>query len=116
MKYSGSCHCDAVHFEFYAEEITTALRCNCSMCKRRGAAMSDFFLAASDLVIKRGVDTLRTYQFGTQVAKHYFCGHCGIYPFHETMRKPGYYRVNLGCVEGIDAYELPCTVFDGKDL
>ena len=78
--------------------------------------MSDFFLAASDLHIDSGSELLRTYQFGTGVAKHRFCARCGIYPFHETMRKPGYLRVNLGCVDGLDAYALPCSVFDGKDL
>jgi hypothetical protein len=32
------------------------------------------------------------------------------------MRKPGHYRINLGCVEGVDALALPVEVFDGASL
>jgi hypothetical protein len=57
---------------------------------------------------------LGLYQFGAKIAKHYFCKNCGIYTFHETARKPGHYRANLGCVESVDALALPVEVFDGK--
>lgn len=59
---------------------------------------------------------LGMYQFGTKTARHYFCTRCGIYPFHETARFPDHFRVNLGCVEGIDTFALPFEVFDGKHL
>jgi hypothetical protein len=32
------------------------------------------------------------------------------------MRKPGHYRINLGCVDGVDALTLPVEVFDGASL
>ena len=115
-EYSGSCHCGAIRFTFSAQNINSGLRCNCSICRRRGAVMSDFFLPSSELDFADEDGLLKIYQFGTSVARHYFCSRCGIYPFHETMRMPGHYRVNLGCVEGIDAYALPCSVFDGKGL
>ena len=57
------------------------------------------------------------YQFDTKIAKHYFCKTCGIYPFHETMRVPGHYRVNLGCIDDIDTNEITdIEVFDGKSI
>lgn len=59
---------------------------------------------------------LGLYQFGIKTAKHYFCKTCGIYPFHETARKPGHFRVNLACVEGIDPFSMGFEVFDGKHL
>ena len=59
---------------------------------------------------------LGLYQFGLRTATHYFCKHCGIYTFHETARKQGHYRANLGCVEGIDPFSLEADVFDGKHL
>lgn len=78
--------------------------------------MSSAMIAIEQLEIISGQESLTLYQFGTNVAKHYFCKICGIYPFHETMRKPGYYRVNLGCVKDIDIYSLDTEVFDGKGL
>ncbi|MCW8943522.1 MAG: GFA family protein [Sedimenticola sp.] len=114
--YNGSCHCGDIRFTFEHEEIQTGLRCNCSICKRRGAVMSDFTLAAKDLVIDAKPGGLGLYQFGSGVAKHYFCKQCGIYPFHETLRMPGHFRINLGCVEEVNPYALETSVFDGKSL
>lgn len=59
---------------------------------------------------------LSLYQFGIKTAKHYFCKECGIYTFHETASVPGHYRVNLGCVEGVDTFNLEADIFDGKHL
>ncbi len=61
-------------------------------------------------------EQLGLYQFGNKTARHYFCKRCGIYTFHETSRKPGHYRANLGCVEGVDSYALEFDVFDGRHL
>ena len=116
MKYSGSCHCGAIQFEFNAEEITSGLRCNCSLCIRKGAIMSDFVLGPEQLTIKAEQGSLAAYEFGSDVAKHHFCNRCGIYPFHQTLRKPGHYRLNLGCIEGLDASGLPFDIFDGASL
>ena len=60
--------------------------------------------------------SLGLYQFGVKTAKHYFCKQCGIYPFHESSRKAGHYRVNLGCIDGMDTFALDADVFDGKNL
>ncbi len=113
MEYSGSCHCGAIRFQFSAAPIADGLRCNCSICLKKGALMSNFFIAPDDLKIEASSDALATYQFATHVAKHFFCKKCGIYTFHETKRKPGHYRVNLGCVDGIDSLSLPVVLADG---
>ena len=78
--------------------------------------MSTEMIAPDKLKIESEEGALGLYQFGIKTAKHYFCKHCGIYTFHETARKPGYYRVNLGCVEGIDTFSLTADIFDGKHL
>ncbi|GAA5315152.1 MAG: hypothetical protein AseanaTS_03560 [Candidatus Pelagadaptatus aseana] len=116
MQYRGGCHCGAVRFEFASEPIASGLRCNCSLCRRKGAVMTAFVLAPEELNIEVKNNALATYEFGGQVAKHHFCKVCGIYPFHQTLRKPGHYRVNLGCVDGIDTTHLPFEVFDGASL
>jgi len=78
--------------------------------------MSGFTLAPDELEIKTKDGALSLYQFGSKIAKHYFCNICGIYPFHETLRKPGHYRVNLGCIDDVDTDSLDVDVFDGKSL
>jgi len=114
--FQGSCHCGDVTFQFSGEPITQGLRCNCSICARKGALMSSEVYGPAQLTFQAAEGALGCYQFGSGVAKHYFCTRCGIYPFHETVRKPGHYRVNLGCVDGVDSLTLPTQVFDGKSL
>jgi hypothetical protein len=114
--YQGSCHCGAVKFGAEFEAIEKGLRCNCSICSRKGALMSADVIPESDLVIEADDDALGLYQFGAKTAKHFFCRHCGIYTFHETARFPGHYRVNLGCLDGVDTFTLPFEVFDGAHL
>jgi hypothetical protein len=114
--YQGSCHCGAVQFAFEAETIDKGLRCTCSICARKGALMAPEPIAPERFRIDAQEGALGLYQFGLKTAKHYFCKNCGIYTFHETARKPGHYRANLGCVEGIDCFTLPAEMFDGKHL
>lgn len=114
--YTGSCHCGNISFSFNHGKIDSGLRCNCSMCRRKGAVMSDFTLAPNEIDIQQKNDSLGLYQFDTKIAKHFFCNNCGIYPFHETIRKPGHYRVNLGCIDDVDTFNLKIDVFDGKSL
>lgn len=116
ITYNGTCHCGNIAFTFKHDKIEKGLRCNCSICKRKGALMSDFALAPDEIEITVKNDALGLYQFDTGIAKHYFCKTCGIYPFHITMRKPGHYRVNLGCVDAVDTFELPFDIFDGKSV
>ncbi|WP_455203679.1 GFA family protein [Kaarinaea lacus] len=114
--YQGSCHCGAIRFSYEGEAITKGLRCNCSICARKGAMMSPEPIASEQLKIETEDDALGLYQFGMKTAKHYFCKKCGIYTFHETARRPGHFRVNLGCLEGVDIFSLDADVFDGKHL
>jgi hypothetical protein len=114
--YQGSCHCGAVRFSFEGDKIEKGLRCNCSICKRKGAMMTTQAIAPDHFRIEAEEGALGLYQFGARTAKHYFCARCGIYTFHETARMPGHYRVNLGCIDAIDAFSLEFDVFDGKHL
>lgn len=116
-EYKGSCHCGAIRFNFTGPDlIDRGLRCNCSICRRKGALMTGFTVAPDEIRIDVKDDSLATYLFGGRVAKHHFCNKCGIYTFHQTMRKPGHYRINIGCIEGIDPTSLPGDVFDGASL
>jgi len=115
--YQGSCHCGAVRFSFASEQaIDHGLRCNCSMCKRKGAMMTPFVIAPEQFHIDAEPDALGLYQFGAKTARHHFCTRCGIYTFHVTARMPDHYRVNLGCIDGVDTFALETEVFDGAQL
>lgn len=115
-KYQGSCHCGAVKFSYVGEPIANGLRCNCSLCSRKGAMMTTEAIPPDHFDIDADEGALGLYQFGAETAKHYFCKHCGIYTFHETARMPGHFRANLGCIEGIDPFSLEADLFDGKHL
>ena len=78
--------------------------------------MSDFIIPADKIDIAANDGALGLYQFGSKIAKHYFCKTCGIYPFHETLRKPGHYRINLGCIDEIDTNTLDIEIIDGAGL
>ena len=115
-QYQGSCHCGAVKFSYSGDKIEKGLRCNCSICARKGAMMSPEMIPLENLQIEAEQGALGLYQFGSKTAKHFFCKTCGIYPFHETARKAGHYRVNLGCIENLDTDGFEVDVFDGKHL
>lgn len=78
--------------------------------------MSGFVLSEAALIRTIEKDALATYTFGTDVAQHHFCKLCGIYPFHQTLRQPGFYRVNLNCLDELDLKSLTLTAFDGANL
>ncbi len=111
--YCGRCHCGAVRFEARTT-LSPAVRCNCSFCRRRGAVMAN--VQAEDFRLLAGEDALGLYQWNTRIAKHYFCKRCGIYPFHRPRMRPEIYRVNVGCLDGVDPYAIEVTVQDGAAL
>jgi len=112
MNYTGSCHCGAIRFRFESDTITSGVRCNCSICVRKGTVMSARYLELDEVI---GEDNLSLYQWGDKMVNHYFCKICGIVPFHDSPVKPGR-RVNLGCVDGVDTFTLAIELIDGKSL
>lgn len=115
-RYSGSCHCGEIRFAFSGPEIAEAMRCNCSICKRKGALMTDFVIAPEQMSFGPGDCRTSIYRFDDGTAKHHFCPRCGIFTYVETRLDPGHYRVNLGCVDGIDCGSLTVRVYDGEAL
>ncbi len=114
--YRGACHCGAVRFTFRSEEITTGVRCNCSICIRKGAVMSSVYYPPDAFAAMEGLDLLTLYQFGDRVVNHWFCRTCGVYPFHDGPLKLGHYRLNLGCVDGVDPFALEIRLIDGRSF
>ncbi|EMD80754.1 GFA family protein [Vibrio diabolicus] len=108
-----SCHCGKVELELALPNgIEKPRRCDCSMCRRRGAIVASVPL--NGIRIVQGEDVLKQYQFNTRTAKHFFCGECGIYTHHQRRSDPSEYGYNVGCLEGVNPYELgTIEVMDG---
>jgi hypothetical protein len=101
----GSCHCGAVEFEVELHHGLEKLRrCNCSLCRRKGAVMASVLVGR--LKVVKGDDRLTLYQWNTRQAKHYFCSVCGIYTHHQRRSTPTEFGFNVACIEGIDPYSL----------
>lgn len=104
-KHRASCHCGAVVLEIdLPDGIVDPRRCDCSICRRRGAIVASVPLAGIRIV--KGEEALKLYQFNTNTAKHFFCTHCGIYTHHQRRSHPDQYGYNVGCLEGVNPFEL----------
>jgi hypothetical protein len=103
--HKGTCHCGSVEFELSLPNGLEQLRrCDCSMCRRRGAIVASVPL--DGINITKGENHLKLYQFNTKTAKHYFCSNCGIYTHHLRRSNPTQYGFNVACLEGVNPFEL----------
>jgi len=104
-KHPAMCHCGAVVLELdLPDGIVDPRRCDCSICRRKGAIVASVPL--SGIRIIKGQDVLKLYQFNTLTAKHYFCSICGIYTHHRRRSNPNQYGYNVGCLEGVNPFEI----------
>jgi hypothetical protein len=117
MDYKAHCHCGRVRFSFRSPEITTAARCDCSLCVRRAAWLSPGYIPPEDFTPHDKPDDLGRYLWNEKVLNNSFCKSCGIFVYIADGEngKDGY-RVNLGCVEGLDVFALEVKRIDGKSV
>ena len=108
-KHLASCHCGSVKLELLLPNgIEKPRRCDCSICRRKGAIVGS--VALDGIRIIEGAEILKLYQFNTNTAKHYFCSNCGIYTHHQRRSSPNEYGFNIGCLEGVNPFELADVV------
>ena len=112
-KHRLICHCEAVEIELdLPDGVVDARRCDCSLCRRRGAIVGS--VSENGFRIVKGENHLKRYQFGTKVAEHFFCDTCGIYTHHRRRSNPHFFGYNLGCLEGVNPFDIgDVPVFDG---
>ena len=112
-KHKASCHCGAVELSIdMPDGIVEPRRCDCSICRRKGAVVASVPLLAISIV--KGSDALSLYQFDTREAEHYFCSHCGIYTHHRRRSNPNQYGINVGCLEGVNPFLIEnVPIYDG---
>ena len=109
--YEGGCHCGAVRFRVQGD-LTDATECNCSICTKKG--IIHLMVPRAQFKLLRGEDAITNYQFGTNVAKHTFCRHCGIHSFYTPRSMPDGVSVNVRCLEGVDLATVRPIPFDGQ--
>jgi len=103
--HKATCHCGEVEFELHLPDgLIDIRRCDCSMCRRRGAIAASIPLDGIRIV--KGESSLKLYQFNTKTAKHYFCRNCGMYTHHQRRSNPTQYGFNVGCMEGINPLKI----------
>jgi hypothetical protein len=104
-KHKASCHCGEVELELdLPEGLIDVRRCDCSLCRRRGAIAASIPL--SGIKIIKGEHLLTLYQFNTKTAKHYFCKVCGIYTHHQRRSNPTQYGFNVACLDGVNPLKI----------
>ena len=109
--HEGGCHCGRVRFRVTAA-LDDVVHCNCSICSKKGFLHLIVERDAFELVSGEG--DLTTYRFGTNVAQHHFCRHCGIHSFYVPRSDPDKIDVNVRCLEGVDVESLTPKRFDGQ--
>ncbi|MFJ4452670.1 GFA family protein [Pseudomonas sp. NPDC089392] len=107
--HKATCHCGQVILELdLPDGVVDPKRCNCSLCRRRGAVMGSVPL--SGLRVLQGEQLLKQYRFNSQQACHFFCAECGVYTHHIRRIDPSQCAYNIGCLEGVNPYDLEAAV------
>lgn len=76
--------------------------------------MSATYIPAKDFVPHQKPDQLSAYQWNDRVVDALFCKVCGVFPYFGNEEFG--YRVNLGCVEQLDALSLKIKILEGRSL
>lgn len=116
MIHHGSCHCGRIAFDLEAD-VTEAIDCNCSMCRRRGGLLA--FFPRTALTLTTPDADLGTYRFNKGHIAHHFCPNCGVSPYSEGQQpKTGamVVAVNVRCLPEVDLAQLKIKTVDGASL
>jgi hypothetical protein len=108
----GGCHCGQVRFRAKVD-LDLMSWCSCSICTKKGIVHLP--VQPADFELLRGKHALTAYTFGTGVAQHTFCTHCGMHAFYIPRSQPDRLSVNARCLDDIDASTFdPKRFFDGR--
>lgn len=76
--------------------------------------MSACYISSADFTPHKDISQLSSYQWNDRVVDAIFCKSCGIFPYFGNDQYG--YRVNLGCVEQLDALSLKIEILDGRSM
>lgn len=113
VTHRGGCHCGAVAFEIDAPSQLELHECNCSICRMSG--FLHLIVPGADFRLIDGAESLIEYRFNTGVARHLFCGRCGIKSYYVPRSDPGGYSVNFHCLDQQRVTGYVIHPFDGEN-
>ena len=96
-KYLGSCHCEAIMFEFYSKKVVELIKCNCSICYHN--SYLHLIIPHKQFKLLKGKTKIKTYQFNKKLAEHYFCIDCGIKSFYQPRSHKNSYSINYNSIK-----------------
>lgn len=114
--YQGSCHCGAVSFSVEkASPPERLIDCNCSICAKKGILHMPAEI--DELRVLTGEDAVETYRFGSGVAAHCFCRHCGIHVYGRPRNSPERMTINVRCLDDQETIRANANIvaFDGHN-
>ena len=84
--YQGRCHCGAIRFSFSGPEtIDRGLRCNCSICRRKGALWVYYATRQVRLIPATGATSI--YLWGDKTIEFHSCKVCACSTHWEAVDK-----------------------------
>ncbi len=113
VTHRGGCHCGRVSYEVDAPATIEVLDCNCSICRMGG--FLHLIVPASRFRLMSGADDLVDYAFNTGIARHRFCGRCGIKSFYVPRSHPDGFDVNARCLDPATVVGMAVSQFDDND-
>lgn len=113
VKHTGGCHCGRVRFAVTAPVRLDVSECNCSICSKTGYL--HLIVPKSRFQLLRGAKSLKSYRFNTGVARHLFCGICGVKSFYVPRSNPDGFSVNARCLDSGTILHMRITRFDGRN-
>jgi hypothetical protein len=102
-----------VRIEVLAPRDLELLECNCSMCAR--SAYLHLIVDAAGFRLLTGTNDLAEYRFGTGVARHLFCRHCGVKSFYVPRSHPDGFSVNARCLDSTTIASITIRPYDGRN-
>jgi hypothetical protein len=112
IQHEGGCHCGRVRFTVRAPADLQLVDCNCSICRMTG--FLHLIVPKEQFTLLQGEADLADYQFGTGVAHHYFCRHCGIKSFYVPRSHPDRISVHVRCLRPGTVRSMQVQAFDGE--
>ena len=110
---TGGCHCGRVRFEVTTEPDIAADDCNCSICRMSG--FLHLLVARKEFRLLSGEEEVSLYQFNSNIARHYFCRHCGVKSYYVPRSHPHGISVNVNCLDRDGIESITVTPFDGEN-
>jgi hypothetical protein len=113
--FGGSCHCGAIRYEVAIDLSEGVTQCNCSICTKVNALGRSVKPDAFRLL--SGEEHLSAYEWGSKVARRYFCKHCGVHCFargHLAELGGDFVSICINTLDGVEFRELKVGHWDGR--